>query len=116
MHVVLLYALGIFILCTASTWLLRRWVPAPFIVAASVLATACGFREAPISEARAIELAKAEIQRREGAQPYARFTANHDARERNWVVTALYEPEKPGGHLFLLISDDGRVVDYAPGR
>jgi hypothetical protein len=69
-----------------------------------------------ISEACAIEVAKTEIARREGAQPYIRFTADYDAKEANWAVMAIYEPEKPGGHLFVLVSRDGQVLDYAVGR
>jgi len=81
-----------------------------------MLMAGCDNNATPITEARAIDLAKAEIVRRQGAQPYARFTANHDAHEKNWVVTAIHEPEKPGGHVFLLIADDGRIIDYQPGR
>lgn len=70
----------------------------------------------PISEACAIEVAKAEIVRREGTQPYSRFSADYDAKEASWAVMAIYEPEKPGGHLFILVSRDGKVLDYALGR
>jgi len=73
-------------------------------------------RGKPIDAACAIELAKAEIVRQQGAQIYRRFTANHDATDGTWVVMAIYEPEKPGGHVFVLLSDDGRVLDYTLGR
>jgi hypothetical protein len=70
----------------------------------------------PINEACAIEVAKAEIMRREGSQPYSRFSADYDAKDATWAVMAIYEPEKPGGHLFILVSRDGQVLDYALGR
>lgn len=70
----------------------------------------------PINEACAIEVAKAEIERREGTQPYSRFSADYDAKDATWAVMAIYEPEKPGGHLFILVSRDGQVLDYALGR
>jgi hypothetical protein len=70
----------------------------------------------PINEACAIEVAKSEIVRREGAQPYSRFSADYDAKDATWAVMAIFEPEKPGGHLFILVSRDGKVLDYALGR
>jgi hypothetical protein len=69
-----------------------------------------------ISEGCAIEVAKAEIARREGTQPYSRFSADYDAKNATWAVMAIFEPEKPGGHLFILVSRDGQVLDYALGR
>ena len=70
----------------------------------------------PIDEACAIDVAKAEIVLREGTQPYSRFSADYDAKDATWAVMAIYEPEKPGGHLFILVSRDGKVLDYALGR
>jgi hypothetical protein len=72
--------------------------------------------DSPINEACAIEVAKAEIVHREGTQPYSRFSADYDAKDATWAVMAIYEPEKPGGHLFILVSRDGKVLDYALGR
>lgn len=70
----------------------------------------------PINEACAIEVAKIEIVHREGTQPYSRFSADYDAKDATWAVMAIYEPEKPGGHLFILVSREGKVLDYALGR
>ena len=70
----------------------------------------------PINEACAIAVAKAEILRQQGNQPYSRFSANYDLKEGSWAVMAIYEPEKPGGHVFVLVSNDGRILDYQLGR
>jgi hypothetical protein len=70
----------------------------------------------PITNECAIEIAKVEIAKRQGNQLYNRFTAEYGDKERNWMVTAIYEPEKPGGHAFILVSIDGRVLDYQLGR
>lgn len=70
----------------------------------------------PINEACAVALAKAEILRQQGSQPYSRFSANYDQKEGNWAVMAIYEPEKPGGHVFILVSSDGRILGYQLGR
>ena len=70
----------------------------------------------PINQTCAIELAKAEIIRREGSQPYSRFSADYDEKGGTWAVVAIFEPEKPGGHMFVLVSNDGRILDYSPGR
>jgi hypothetical protein len=70
----------------------------------------------PITEACAVAVAKAEILRQQGSQPYSRFSANYDQKEGSWAVMAIYEPEKPGGHVFVLVSNDGRILDYQLGR
>ena len=69
-----------------------------------------------VDQGCAIEIAKSEIARREGVQPYSRFSANFDDKDGTWVVMAIHEPEQPGGHIFVLVSTDGRVLDYALGR
>jgi hypothetical protein len=70
----------------------------------------------PIDQACAIEVAKAEIIHRERTQPYSRFSADYDAKDATWAIMAIHEPEKPGGHLFILVSRDGKLLDYALGR
>jgi hypothetical protein len=75
-----------------------------------------GSSGSPINEACAIEVAKAEIVEREGKQPYRRFSADYDAKDATWAVMAVFEPEKPGGHVFILVSSEGKVLNYALGR
>ena len=49
-------------------------------------------------------------------QPYNRFSADFDAKDATWAVMAIFVPEKPGGHVFVLVSRNGNVLDYAVGR
>jgi hypothetical protein len=72
--------------------------------------------KAKIDERCAIEMAKAEILRRQGRQDYSRFMANYDSDRGTWLVTAFVEPLVPGGHLFVSIARNGDVSDYTVGR
>ena len=69
-----------------------------------------------IDEQCAVELAKAEIRRRERQMIYTRFTAKLLMPERLWAVTAIYEPETPGGHVIVFIRTDGQVHGFESGE
>lgn len=63
----------------------------------------------------AIEFAKKEIVTRQGAMRYSRFSASFNDSEKVWVVMAIYEPETPGGHVYVVVRRDGSIADYSLG-
>lgn len=63
----------------------------------------------------AIEAAKEEIVKRQGTMRYSRFSASFNDAEKVWVVMAIYEPETPGGHVYVVVRKDGSIADYSLG-
>lgn len=63
----------------------------------------------------AIEVAKEEIVRQQGTMRYSRFSASFNGAEKVWVVMAIYEPETPGGHVYVVVRKDGSIADYSLG-
>jgi hypothetical protein len=72
--------------------------------------------QSKVDERCAIELAKAEIVRRQGKLDYSKFAADFDAEQGAWAITAVVEPLVPGGHVFVSIARNGEVRDYTVGR
>ena len=68
-----------------------------------------------LNERCAIELAKEEIVRQQGTMRYSRFSASFNDGEKVWVVMAIYEPETPGGHVYVVVRKDGSIADYSLG-
>lgn len=69
-----------------------------------------------VDENCAIEFAKSEIARKDGKVRYTKFSADYDPDKKAWAVMAVSEPMVPGGHVFVSIGLDGKVLDFMPGR
>jgi hypothetical protein len=72
--------------------------------------------KAAVDELCAIQLAQAELIRRDGRLDFSKFEATYDSKERAWSVMAMIEPMMPGGHVFVSVGIDGKVRYILPGR
>ena len=68
-----------------------------------------------LDERCAIEIARAEIQKREGDLTIVETDVHFSSEDHRWIVMAIYDPALPGGHFFVGVRLDGSIVDYEKG-
>jgi len=69
-----------------------------------------------VKENCALQIAKAEIINRQGKMIYSSFSTRFSEEKKIWVVTAKYEPPKPGGFVIVFVKKTGVVDRYEIGE
>ena len=71
--------------------------------------------EKDLSKRQIVEVAQKELASRERKSTYSEISAEPTDDRCAWLIVATREPREPGGARYILIANDGRIIDYRGG-
>jgi len=79
-------------------------------------ATNCALAKNDLSRSQIVEVAKKQLSSREPQNKYSDISAEPTDDKCAWLVVATQEPPQPGGARYILIANDGRMIEYRGGH
>jgi len=69
-----------------------------------------------MSRTAIVQIAKKELEAREPGNTYGEISAEKTEDKCAWLVVATRRPAQPGAARYIMIANDGRIIEYRGGQ